>query len=114
MLVGSPPFKANTQETILRRIYTCDYRWPDWRHVLISFEAKEMVRRLLVKAEERWMPDEVVEHPFFTKGQYLEEIATEFRYEVPRAPQHGSDHDSMLYQRNCRLAGVGKGKSGHC
>jgi hypothetical protein len=58
------------------------------------------------------MPDEIVEHHFFTKGQYLEEMSPEFRSNSPRAPLHGSDYDYLLFRRYCRLAGVGKDESG--
>nr|CAG4716733.1 unnamed protein product [Naegleria fowleri] len=63
-LTGNPPFYANDDKSTMRNIVAVRYTFPDY----ISEEAKDLVKKLLVKEpSERITLDQVLQHPFITK-----------------------------------------------
>ncbi|KAI9784837.1 MAG: Cell cycle serine/threonine-protein kinase cdc5/MSD2 [Geoglossum umbratile] len=115
MLVGTPPFQANTQEDIYKKVRLRDYDWPSPERRVIPDEAKDLVASLLVEAGNRLTPDDIVEHDFFVHGYFLDEVRPEYRYSRPdlplRPPQQGSEN-IQKYLECCRKAGVGKDNKG--
>jgi hypothetical protein len=68
MLAGYPPFQSKTQEEIYKKVRNLNYVWPKDGECSndIPEEAKALVSACLSLAEdERPLPDDIVEHPFF-------------------------------------------------
>ncbi|KAH0555903.1 hypothetical protein GP486_006151 [Trichoglossum hirsutum] len=119
MLVGTPPFQANTQEDIYKKVRSRDYGWPPEEKRIIAKEAKDLVASLLVEAGNRLTPDDVVEHDFISSGFFLHEILPEYRYGPPELPnrtfmEKRSERVKYVetYEKLCRNAGVGKDING--
>ncbi|KAH0536309.1 hypothetical protein FGG08_006802 [Glutinoglossum americanum] len=119
MLVGTPPFQANTQEDIYKKVRLRDYGWPPEEKRFIADEAKDLVASLLVEAGNRLTPDDIVEHDFISKGCFLDEILPEYRHCAPELPEWSVMNTKAekvrymkLYEEYCRKAGVGKDING--
>ncbi|KAI9866661.1 MAG: Cell cycle serine/threonine-protein kinase cdc5/MSD2 [Trichoglossum hirsutum] len=119
MLVGTPPFQANTQEDIYKKVRSRDYGWPPQEKRFIAEEAKDLVASLLVEAGNRLTPDDVVEHDFISSGFFLDEILPEYRYCPPEMPSRAFMEKKLervkyveLYEQFCRKAGVGRDING--
>jgi len=64
-VVGQPPFEANTYKETYRRISQVEYDCPSW----LSFEAKDLLSRLLVKEPWKRLPlDQVLKHPWIRQN----------------------------------------------
>lgn len=68
MLTTKPPFQSSTTDEIYRRAREREYDWPENDQKIISPEAKLIVSTMLVDADKRPVPDEIVQHPFFAAG----------------------------------------------
>jgi POLO box duplicated region len=121
MLVGTPPFQAKTQEDIYKKVGSRDYKWPSPDRRRICQFAKDLVADLLVDAEERPSPDDIVAHPFFTEGwvpksldSSIKDLAPMFTESQLDVPVHGSDRKAAKnnYYSVCRSTGVGKYENG--
>lgn len=69
MLTGCPPFQSNSQKEIYEKVKNVTYEWPPPSQCIndIPDEAKDLVACLLkADAEERFEPDKIVGHPFFS------------------------------------------------
>ena len=75
MLTGGPPFAAKSPGEIYEKAKNVDYAWPNYAKLRkdgktfneIPIEAKQLVAGLLIiDADERPDPDEVVGYPFFS------------------------------------------------
>lgn len=69
MLTGCPPFQSSSQKEIYERVKNVTYEWPKDGKCIndIPDEAKDLVACLLkADAEERFEPDLIVGHPFFS------------------------------------------------
>ena len=65
LLVGKPPFEANTLEETCRRILQCKYSVP----LTVSTYAKDLIERILVKNPSiRPTVNDLIKDQFFTKG----------------------------------------------
>ncbi|KAI9840401.1 MAG: Cell cycle serine/threonine-protein kinase cdc5/MSD2 [Thelocarpon superellum] len=85
MLTGFPPFQSKTQEEIYRKVKARDYLWPTADKCAndISGHAQDLVASLLVQAEDRPEPDEIVSHAFFRQGVVLGNIPASARHTQP-------------------------------
>jgi hypothetical protein len=65
---GYPPFSDKEQTEIYRKVKELDYNWPtESRRNDYPREIKDLVASLLVlEAEDRPEPDQIVDHPFFS------------------------------------------------
>lgn len=69
MLTGCPPFQSSSQKEIYEKVKNVTYEWPPQSQCMndIPDEAKDLVACLLkADAEERFEPDMIVGHPFFS------------------------------------------------
>ncbi len=69
MLTGCPPFQSSSQKEIYEKVKNVAYEWPPHSQCIndIPDEAKDLVACLLkADAEERFEPDKIVGHPFFS------------------------------------------------
>lgn len=69
MLTGCPPFQSSSQKEIYEKVKNVTYEWPPHNQCIndIPDEAKDLVACLLkADAEERFEPDRIVGHPFFS------------------------------------------------
>lgn len=69
MLTGCPPFQSSSQKEIYEKVKNVTYEWPPHSQCIndIPDEAKDLVACLLkADAEERFEPDRIVGHPFFS------------------------------------------------
>lgn len=69
MLTGCPPFQSSSQKEIYEKVKNVTYEWPLHSQCIndIPDEAKDLVACLLkADAEERFEPDLIVGHPFFS------------------------------------------------
>lgn len=69
MLTGCPPFQSSSQKEIYEKVKNVTYEWPTHSQCIndIPDEAKDLVACLLkADAEERFEPDRIVGHPFFS------------------------------------------------
>ena len=69
MLTGCPPFQSSSQKEIYEKVKNVSYEWPPHSQCIndIPDEAKDLVACLLkADAEERFAPDKIVGHPFFS------------------------------------------------
>lgn len=69
MLTGCPPFQSSSQKEIYEKVKNVTYEWPPRSQCIndIPDEAKDLVACLLkADAEERFEPDKIVGHPFFS------------------------------------------------
>ena len=68
LLTGRLVFRGNNLNQILLKNRNCDFDYPEKYWNVISFEAKDLVSKLLTKdPKERWNPSEALNHPWFTK-----------------------------------------------
>ena len=116
MLTGFPPFQSKTQEEIYRKVKARDYLWPssDKCPNEISQNAQDLVATLLVQAEDRPEPDDIVSHPFFQQGMVSLSIDAGARHTAPSFPkghsEHGGSNETTWYSQwttLCRQCGVG-------
>ncbi|KAH8675980.1 serine/threonine protein kinase [Xylariales sp. PMI_506] len=119
MLTSKPPFQSSTTDEIYRRARNRDYEWPkvDGVSKYISQEAKDLVATMLVEADQRPDPDEIVQHDFFLSGYVpvQEEITTKLRdcapdsdvfYQVDLSPKKAAQNFTNLKEL-CRVCEVG-------
>lgn len=69
MLTGCPPFQSSSQKEIYEKVKNVTYEWPPHSQCIndIPDEAKDLVACLLkADAEERFEPDKIIGHPFFS------------------------------------------------
>ncbi len=65
LLCGYPPFNADTDQQLFRKIKNCDYEFymPDWAEA--SSEAKDFIEKLLqLDPKARMTPEEALAHPW--------------------------------------------------
>ncbi|EEZ98528.1 Serine/threonine-protein kinase PLK4-like Protein [Tribolium castaneum] len=68
LLVGSPPFDTHGVKNTLNRIVSANFHLPSH----LSPEAKDLINSLLQKnPKDRIKLDQILEHPFITRGQLL-------------------------------------------
>lgn len=114
MLTGFPPFQSKTQEEIYRKVKAREYDWPSQDRCAneVPSSARDLVAQLLVEAEERPSPDDIVGHVFFTRGMIPEQIPTSSVHIAP----HWSSTDSRVssaalwktqWSSLCKDCGVG-------
>ena len=68
MITAYPPFQSRSPDEIYRKAKEVEYEWPDDANCrsVVPQEVKDLVARLLVvDAEARLDPDQIVGHPFF-------------------------------------------------
>jgi hypothetical protein len=65
-----------------------------------------VVSAILTEERHRSTPDKIVEHEFFSQGEYLERLDASIAMSVPPPPTHGPEHNQLLYRQYCMLAGV--------
>lgn len=73
-------------------------------------EAKEVLSKMLVPAQDRWTPDAIANLPFFCEGAYVE-CATCSSVENQHQ-RHRSDVDRSIYEQYCQRVGVGNKANG--
>jgi polo-like kinase 1 len=72
LIVGKPPFETSDVKTTYRRIKMNIYTYPDHMKGNISDEAKDLIGKILItEPNKRPTFDEILEHPFFHKGNYI-------------------------------------------
>lgn len=73
LLLGYPPFHADTPEKVFERILACDIQWPEFSSLeeereIISPEAKDLILKLLVLDPKKRLGsngvDEIKNHPY--------------------------------------------------
>lgn len=86
MITTKPPFQSSTTDEIYRRAREREYDWPENEQKIISPEAKMIVSSMLVDADKRPVPDDIVQHPFFTAGYVpaQAEITSRLRETAPQ------------------------------
>ena len=95
MRTAASPFYVKNQEEIIEKICLGSYQWPQLKAERPSCEIQNLVASLLVEAEFRLDPDEIVGHDFFTR-------VSDIRKAYP--------YDSL--QDMCRAGGIGKDGNG--
>ena len=68
LLCGYPPFNADNDAQLYRKIQTCDYEFHEkyWDH--LSTEAREFVSSLIEpETKRRLKPEEALKHPWLKK-----------------------------------------------
>ena len=64
LLVGYPPFTADTQSHLFRKIKAAQYSLQSEGWESVSEEAKDLVRKLLeLNPQVRFTPDQALSHP---------------------------------------------------
>ena len=116
MLTGIPPFQSKTQEEIYRKVKAREYDWPSIEKCpnFISQNAQDLVASMLVLAEERPEPDDIVSHDFFKQGVVPGPIPASARHTQPTfttwSPALGGTEESFYlgrWMKMCRECGVG-------
>ncbi|KZF26095.1 Pkinase-domain-containing protein [Xylona heveae TC161] len=116
MFCGSPPFQSQTQEEIYRKVAKREYDWPHLSKCPndIPNDARNLVSSLLVDADSRPDADEIVSHPFFTRGYIPDRIDPCCRKLQPKWPDNRPPADAATrakYYRKwaqlCQACGVG-------
>ncbi|KAI9805401.1 MAG: hypothetical protein M1825_000652 [Sarcosagium campestre] len=108
-LTGRPPFQSSTQQEIYRKVQNRDFEWPTEQNLAnpISAQARDLVDKVLVvNAEHRPDPDEIVCHPFFKDGFVPFYIPREAREKKPLWEDHSARYKSS-WARVCAESGVG-------
>ncbi|KAI9842269.1 MAG: Cell cycle serine/threonine-protein kinase cdc5/MSD2 [Sclerophora amabilis] len=117
MLTGYPPFQAKSTDEIYKKVKARDYDWPVSEKCAnkISQSAKDLVRDLLVGADDRPEPDDIVSHQFLRSGIVMGPIPSSSRYNAPPFSYKGivdanSEQDWWDSQWNalCKQCGVGR------
>lgn len=117
MLVGSPPFQSKTQDEIYTKVKARSYRWPSVEKCpnIISQQAKDLVALLLVDADERPGPDDIVSHSFFKCGSVPDSLPAYAKLSKPSVPEWspatGLSQESWCqnqWEKLCRQCGVGR------
>ncbi|KAK7755236.1 Cell cycle serine/threonine-protein kinase cdc5/MSD2 [Diatrype stigma] len=119
MLTSKPPFQSSTTDEIYRRARNRDYEWPKSESTgrYISQEAKDLVASMLVDADMRPEPDQIVQDDFFLAGYVptVAEITSKLRdcppdsdqfYAIDLTPQTAADNFRRLKEL-CRGCEVG-------
>lgn len=69
LLSGLPPFNENQNSELFEKIKTAEYTFPPSEWDSISFEAKDLISKLLVTdPEKRLTAEEILEHPWMSIG----------------------------------------------
>ncbi|KAI9758003.1 MAG: hypothetical protein M4579_003239 [Chaenotheca gracillima] len=117
MLTGYPPFQAKTTDEIYKKVKARDYEWPLSGKCAdgIPSSAKDLVRDLLVGADDRPEPDAIVSQEFLTSGTVLEEIPSSAKFAPPPVSQFGAvatTTSQQAWKRQwvavCKSCGVGQ------
>jgi len=76
MLAGYPPFEADVEEDIAKRIVRLDYDFDDpvWEYV--SEEARHLIPKLLTDEKERITPKEILQHEWMAKAHSFKRLKT--------------------------------------
>jgi len=72
-LTGKPPFEDPSKDGTIKKISGTAFSWPE--HIEVSEEAKDLVGRLLQKAESRISLQDILSHPFIVR--YNSDVALE-------------------------------------
>ena len=62
LLCGYPPFYGDDDQEILRSVIKGDFQFEGEEWVLISAEAKDLIRKLVCKPERRLTAEEALDH----------------------------------------------------
>ena len=77
MLCGYLPFDDKNNTKLFKKILKCKYEFPDEKKIIISENAKDLIKKILrLNPEKRISLDEILEHPFLVYGnkKYKERI----------------------------------------
>ena len=112
--MGETPFIADTASAIRRNILGYRIEWPDEDLPSISVDAKAVVSALLVPEQHRRheTPDNIVQHRFFSDGNYPGCERSPCSWSPLRCSGHGPEHNLTCYRSYCKKAGVGKTEDG--
>jgi hypothetical protein len=107
-LVGCFPFREKNPDTTRDNICQCKYEWPEGKSFQISAEAKEVISKMLViPAQDRGTPDEIVKLPFFSQGGYLKCSHSNLLSLNGNCQCHRQDADRSVYEDYCQRLGIG-------
>ncbi|KAI9714220.1 MAG: hypothetical protein M1812_006441 [Candelaria pacifica] len=115
MATGQPPFQSTTQEDIYRKVKGREYAWPNSDPSKFPDDLRNLVASLLVDADLRPDPDEIVSQPFFTHGFIPEGLDPQYKTEEPfwpsvrpPGPETVRNGYSKEWLRICKECGVGR------
>eukprot|EP00056_Hartaetosiga_gracilis_P008254 m.117794 g.117794 ORF g.117794 m.117794 type:complete len:508 (+) comp12881_c0_seq4:2-1525(+) len=109
LLVGYPPFSEERGISLNKQIIEGDYDMPDEYWGLISDEAKDLVRKLiLVDPKKRLSVDEALEHPFMKDEVVRSRVKAKQDDYRTRRLETGNTQTSQLKRRADRLEGNGE------
>ena len=71
MLCGYPPFYAEENSELFQLIKDCDYEFHEPYWDIISEDAKDLIKKLLVAdPKKRLSAEEILKHPWVTQSNY--------------------------------------------
>lgn len=112
LAVGRAPFHSKSKEEIYTRLKTGEYTWPelDPEENEIPSDLRSLVGTLLVEECRRPSADQMVRHPFFSRGfipDRLDALARTRRPRWARMAPGALPDSSRAYEELCRSSQVG-------
>jgi len=110
LAVGRAPFHAKSKEEIYERLRTGEYSWPELapEQNEIPEDLRALVSSLLVEESHRPTPDQIVQHPFFTRGFIPPRLDPLCRTRRPKWSRVGTQQENYeTYLVLCRTSNVG-------
>ncbi|KAF2736651.1 Pkinase-domain-containing protein [Polyplosphaeria fusca] len=86
LAVGRAPFHAAKREDIYKKLKAREYTWPDLAKFAndITDDLRDIVSCLLVPEDDRPVPDQIVNHPFFKLGHIPLQLDSSCTARVPK------------------------------